>query len=134
MIKIRIIIGAAALGVTFAIAGIAQRAAAADDDVSPADQYKVYCAKCHGPTGHGDGANASTLKTRPRDFSDCATMSMTKISDDTMFKAIKEGGASVNLPGDMPPGDKLSRTARLRGWSLTSEPSARSSGLAASIA
>ena len=62
---------------------------------------QVYCAKCHGPSGHGDGANASTLKTRPRDFADCATM--TKISDDTMFKAIKEGGAAVNLPGDMPP-------------------------------
>jgi cytochrome c oxidase cbb3-type subunit III len=77
-----------------------QRAFAAGDDESPSDQYMVYCAKCHGPAGHGDGANASTLKTRPRDFSDCATMS--KIADDTMFKAIKEGGAAVSLPGNMP--------------------------------
>jgi cytochrome c oxidase cbb3-type subunit III len=94
------IIGTAALLCVLAM-GTVQRASAAGDDVSPSDQYKVYCAKCHGPAGHGDGANASTLKTRPRDFSDCATM--TKISDDTMFKAIKEGGAAVNLPGDMPP-------------------------------
>jgi len=111
--KIRIIIGAAALGVTFAIAGTAQRAAAAGDDVSPADQYKVYCAKCHEPAGHGDGANASTLKTRPRHFSDCPTM--TKISDDTMFKAIKEGGASVNLPGDMPPWGQAFEDGEIKG-------------------
>lgn len=62
--------------------------------------YKVYCSRCHGDTGHGDGADAATLKTRPRDFTDCAAMS--KISDDTMFKAIKEGGAAVGLPEDMP--------------------------------
>lgn len=62
--------------------------------------YKVYCSRCHGETGHGDGADAATLKTRPRDFTDCATMS--KISDDTMFSAIKEGGAAVGLPADMP--------------------------------
>jgi cytochrome c oxidase cbb3-type subunit III len=98
--RTRIIMGTAAL--LYAIAmGTVQCASAAGDGESPNDQYMVYCAKCHGPAGHGDGADASTLKTRPRDFSDCATM--TKISDDTMFKAIKEGGAAVNLPGDMPP-------------------------------
>ena len=99
--RARIFIGMATLISIIAIAGVVARAVAAGDDESPADQYMVYCAKCHGPGGHGDGANASTLKTRPRNFSDCATM--TKISDDTMFKAIKEGGTSVNLPGDMPP-------------------------------
>src|ERR1700694_959547 len=98
--KARIIVATAALVCAIAIAGTVQRAAAAGDDVSPTDQYKVYCAKCHGPSGHGDGANASTLKTRPRDFSDCATMA--KISDDTMFKAIKDGGAAVGVSGDMP--------------------------------
>lgn len=99
--RARTFIGVAALVSTIAIVGVASHARAAGDDESPADQYTVYCAKCHGPGGHGDGANASTLKTRPRNFSDCATMKA--ISDDTMFKAIKEGGASVNLPGDMPP-------------------------------
>jgi cytochrome c oxidase cbb3-type subunit III len=95
-------IGIAALVCAIAMAGAPQRAAAAgDEDDGASSQFMIYCAKCHGPSGHGDGANASTLKTRPRDFSDCATMK--KISDDTMFKAIKEGGAAVNLPGDMPP-------------------------------
>jgi len=62
--------------------------------------YKLYCARCHGDEGHGDGPDGATLKTHPRDFTDCATMA--KISDDTMFKAIKDGGASVGLSSDMP--------------------------------
>jgi cytochrome c oxidase cbb3-type subunit III len=62
--------------------------------------YKVYCARCHGFTGHGDGADAGTLKTAPRNFTDCKLMHT--ISDDTMFNAIKDGGAAVNLPNDMP--------------------------------
>jgi cytochrome c553 len=62
--------------------------------------YKIYCSRCHGDSGRGDGADAGTLKTHPRNFGDCATMS--RISDDTMFKAIKEGGAAVGLPDDMP--------------------------------
>src|SRR5579859_3446442 len=62
--------------------------------------YKIYCARCHGDSGHGDGADAATFKTHPRDFTDCAAMA--KISDDTMFKAIKDGGAAVGVSGDMP--------------------------------
>ncbi len=106
-------IGTAALVCVIAIAGTIQRAAAGDDGDSPASQYTIYCAKCHGPTGHGDGVNASTLKTRPRDFADCATMS--KISDDTMFKAIKEGGPAVNLPGDMPPWEQAFDDGEIKG-------------------
>lgn len=62
--------------------------------------YKIYCARCHGTKGAGDGPDAATLKAHPRDFRDCHLMST--ISDDTMFKAIKDGGAAVNLPADMP--------------------------------
>jgi cytochrome c oxidase cbb3-type subunit 3 len=63
-------------------------------------QYKIFCAKCHGFTGHGDGPDASTLQVKPRDFADCSVMS--KISDDTMFKAIKDGGGAVGLSKEMP--------------------------------
>src|SRR5271167_950512 len=62
--------------------------------------FKVYCARCHGFEGQGDGADAGTLKTNPRNFTDCKLMQT--ISDDTMFKAIKDGGTAVNLPNDMP--------------------------------
>ncbi|HZO81895.1 MAG TPA: cytochrome c [Candidatus Binataceae bacterium] len=64
------------------------------------ENYTAYCQKCHGPQGHGDGPQAGTLATKPQDFADCAVMQ--KLSDDTMFKAIKDGGAAVGLPGDMP--------------------------------
>ena len=62
--------------------------------------YKIYCARCHGAEGHGDGADAGTLTAHPRDFSDGVAMG--KITDDTMFKAIKDGGAAVGVSGDMP--------------------------------
>jgi mono/diheme cytochrome c family protein len=74
--------------------------------VSPAwtdsaeENYTAYCARCHGDTGHGDGPSAATLKTKPRNFGDCDRMR--QISDDTMFNAIKRGGASVGLSDDMP--------------------------------
>ena len=67
---------------------------------SAQDNYTAYCAKCHGPEGHGDGPSAASLATKAQDFGDCAAMQ--KISDDTMFKVIKGGGAAAGLPGDMP--------------------------------
>jgi cytochrome c553 len=67
---------------------------------SAEDNYTAYCARCHGEDGHGDGPAVASLKISPQSFSNCAQMR--KISDETMFKAIKGGGASVGLSGDMP--------------------------------
>ena len=66
---------------------------------SAEDNYTAYCARCHGEDGHGDGPSVASLKGKPQSFSNCAQMR--KISNDTMFKAIKGGGA-VGLSGDMP--------------------------------
>jgi len=63
-------------------------------------QFKIYCARCHGETGHGDGTDGQALKAHPRNFTDCAKMAT--ISDDTMFKATKGGGAAVGLSDEMP--------------------------------
>ena len=112
MKKLRILLVTAALGCAVVMVGAAG-VVAASDEVSASDQYMVYCAKCHGPSGHGDGANASTLKTRPRNFADCATMKA--ISDDTMFKAIKDGGTAVNLPSDMPPWGQAFEDSEIKG-------------------
>jgi cytochrome c oxidase cbb3-type subunit 3 len=68
--------------------------------VAPQMAYMMFCATCHGKTGAGDGPQAATLSTRPRNFTDCAAMG--KIPDDTIFKAIKFGGAAVNLSPEMP--------------------------------
>ena len=64
------------------------------------EMYSECCAKCHGEQGRGDGPYADTLKDRPRNFTDCKTMAA--ISDETAFKAIKEGGIAVGLGDGMP--------------------------------
>jgi mono/diheme cytochrome c family protein len=82
------------------IAAGASAFAAVPDLAAAKDNYNTFCAKCHGPNGKGDGPAAASLHTPPRNYTDCAKMS--KISDDTLFKAIKNGGASVGLSGEMP--------------------------------
>jgi cytochrome c oxidase cbb3-type subunit 3 len=82
------------------LAGISIRVACADEDIPVATTYQVYCARCHGDSGQGDGADGATLSPKPRDFTDCAVMS--KIPDATIVKAIKNGGAAVGLSRDMP--------------------------------
>jgi len=89
------------------LTGISIRLARAEDDIPVATTYQVYCSRCHGDTGQGDGADGATLSPKPRDFSDCAAMS--KIPDATIIKAITSGGASVDLSRDMPAwGEELS--------------------------
>ena len=62
--------------------------------------FMVYCARCHGEGGQGDGTDGASLAVKPRDFSNCALMS--KIPDATIINAIKNGGASVGVSKDMP--------------------------------
>lgn len=70
-------------------------------DLAAAKQnYDTFCSRCHGDSGKGDGPAAATLKTKPRDFAECKRMA--SITDDTLFKAIKDGGAAVGLSPDMP--------------------------------
>jgi mono/diheme cytochrome c family protein len=70
-------------------------------DMAAAKQnYQTFCVKCHGPEGKGDGPGAAALKTKPRNFNDCARMK--SITDDTLFKVIKNGGAANGLSADMP--------------------------------
>ncbi len=55
--------------------------------------YKMYCALCHGATGAGDGIGAAALNPKPRALNDKAYMDT--LSDEHIFKVIKEGGAAV---------------------------------------
>jgi mono/diheme cytochrome c family protein len=64
------------------------------------EDYLTRCASCHGAEGRGDGPSTSWLRTKPTDFHDCGYME--KVSDDTMFTAIKYGTGMVDLPPDMP--------------------------------
>ena len=84
-----------ALALTVALAAGVKAA-----DMAAAKQnYDTFCMKCHGPNGKGDGPAAATLSTNPRNFTDCAAMG--KISDDTLFNVIKNGGAAAGLSKDM---------------------------------
>jgi mono/diheme cytochrome c family protein len=71
----------------------------AADAAAAKQNYTTFCVKCHGDNGKGDGPAAATLQTKPRDFTDCARMG--KITDDTMFNVIKNGGKANGLSGDM---------------------------------
>ena len=62
--------------------------------------YSVRCASCHGVDGHGDGSSTRWLRTKPTDFHNCAEMK--KLSDETIFAAIKYGTGMLDLPADMP--------------------------------
>ena len=63
--------------------------------------YGQICATCHGQSGKGDGPGAAALNPKPRDHTDKEYMS--KLSDDDLFKVIKNGGASVGKSPLMPP-------------------------------
>lgn len=58
-------------------------------------QYQNICASCHGPGGKGDGVAAAALDPKPRDLSDAAYVST--LSNEHLFKIIKEGGPAVGL-------------------------------------
>lgn len=68
---------------------------------SAADNYKAYCTQCHGVEGNGKGVNVRDMSVVPRDHTDAKSMSGR--SDETLFKAIKEGGASIGKSVLMPP-------------------------------
>lgn len=63
--------------------------------------YGQFCASCHGQTGKGDGPASAALNPKPRDHTDKESMS--KLSDDDIFKVIKNGGASIGKSPLMPP-------------------------------
>jgi cytochrome c oxidase cbb3-type subunit III len=72
----------------------------AQDEGDAKTAYAVYCARCHGETGQGNGPDGASLSVKPRDFTDCKKMAT--ITDDTMFKVIEGGGAVAGLSGEMP--------------------------------
>lgn len=62
--------------------------------------YQTYCWQCHGMAGTGNGVNVRDMPVNPRDHTNRVTMS--GLSDQRIFKAIKHGGASVASSPLMP--------------------------------
>ena len=87
------------LGVALVI-GPTAAAAWAGDSPTAEQMFQDTCARCHGATGFGDGADGITLATHPRNFHDCDLMA--KDADEKVFEEIKGGSASIGRSNDMP--------------------------------
>ena len=66
-----------------------------------AAHYKMLCATCHGEDGCTPGPGAAGLNPQPAKH--CDGNYMNKLSDEHIFKVIKEGGASVGKSPLMAP-------------------------------
>lgn len=75
-------------------------AAAKGDPAKGKEKYNQICASCHGPSGKGDGPVAAALDPKPRNLSDPKYVST--LSDEQIFKTVKEGGAAVGKSPLMP--------------------------------
>jgi len=62
--------------------------------------YQMYCVKCHGDTGAGDGPAAEVLDVRPGKLSDCERMKT--LDEAYLKKIITNGGESVGKSAQMP--------------------------------
>lgn len=73
------------------------------------NSYNLLCGTCHGNSGKGDGPAATALPVKPTNFGDAKYMKT--LTDEHLFKVIKEGGSSVGKSALMPPwGGQLSDT------------------------
>ncbi len=86
--------------VAAAIALFASSSVAAQEYESAKARFSDLCATCHGEHGRGDGPSVGIYNIHPRNFTDCATM--LKLSDETLFTAIHDGGAAVGISSAMP--------------------------------
>ncbi|MBI1910987.1 MAG: cytochrome c [Deltaproteobacteria bacterium] len=74
------------------------------------ENYKFYCAQCHGLQGRGDGPNAlPSMPVSPRDHTSAPEMN--KLTDDDIMNAIADGGPATSKSSLMPPfGKTLSKS------------------------
>ncbi len=70
------------------------------------ENYRLYCAQCHGTEGNGQGINNTLggLAVSPRNHT--STMEMSKLSDAEIRLAISEGGDAVQKSELMPAWEK----------------------------
>ncbi len=70
------------------------------------ENYRLYCAQCHGTQGNGQGINNTVggLAVSPRNHTNA--MEMSKLSDVAIRLAIAEGGDAVQKSELMPAWEK----------------------------
>ncbi len=82
-------------------------------DTRAANDYRTYCAACHGESGRGDGYNARFLRTPPANHTDSAAMAARP--DDTIYDAIAAGGRFLDRSVEMPAFGSVLTPDRIRG-------------------
>jgi len=81
--------------------GTAPAPAGKPDAAKGAPLYATNCASCHGPKGDGDGPVGAALNPKPAKHSDGNYMN--PLTNEHIFKTIKEGGAAVGKSPMMAP-------------------------------
>jgi mono/diheme cytochrome c family protein len=98
------------LGCALAVAGMWQRARAAQQTTSPTPLqagklvYEQRCAYCHGASGRGDGSVAANLHPRPLDltagkFKLRTTETGSLPTDEDLARTIRDGIPGTSMPG-----------------------------------
>lgn len=100
MRRIRIFTGVVTLAFVVTAAVSTSFADEKGDEEAGKKTYGILCASCHGNTGKGDGPAAATLPTKPASLADGKYVKT--LTDQYLFKVIKEGGASVGKSPLMP--------------------------------
>ncbi len=104
-------LGSSACGLMIALAVVfgstGSRAESAEEN------YRLYCAQCHGTRGNGQGINqtADGLAVSPRDHT--ITKEMSKLTDQELRLAIAEGGDAVQKSELMPAWEKTLSTGEI---------------------
>ena len=92
-------------GAVMLVADAGAAAPSTSDRAAAAEIFSSRCAACHGADGRGNGPASGSLKPRPVNFHNAKWQKAT--SDETIAKAIVEGGAAVGLSNQMMPNPDL---------------------------
>jgi len=90
----------------------AAQAVAAGDPAQGAGHYALYCASCHGAKGCGDGPLSTSLDPKPAKHCDGNVMNV--LTDEYLFRVVKEGGAAVGKSPLMAPWGGTLTDAQIR--------------------
>lgn len=77
------------------------------DPVAGKQDYRRYCAGCHGDAGDGNGENAQWLEPKPRDFTAAvykcrSTPTGSLPTDDDLYQSVTRGFVTTNMPPWLP--------------------------------
>jgi mono/diheme cytochrome c family protein len=100
-------VNVAAPGANIAVGpgGVSVTAGGGDATAQAEQIFSQRCSVCHGMGGKGDGPGAAALNPKPQNYTDAKFQA--EVTDDTIAKAIVEGGQAVGKSPLMAPNADL---------------------------